>query len=313
MQLIKPSVELIKEENPFKKIEMAARTCYKSEKNITEDSAIAFYQRLVDRQHTAMLEHAAFIFVVPKRVYEIAKQFEFHAEDMKNEGRYLYCTASETKNGTRYLVSGNLRAVNESGIDALIGCLFYKGGNNGKLAYAQFSQNEYTHKDDEVDTHLIAFEDIEKPTVDEVAAHKYTTMRFTTDRGVTHELCRHRPFSFAQESTRYCSYNKEQFGGGNIKFIEPAGYENWPIEMKTSLENAFCVAEKLYNEMMTKGATAQQARAVLPNGVKTEIIVTGNDREWQHFFNLRSKGTTGAPHPDMKVIADMALELYVKN
>ena len=136
-------------------------------------------------------------------------------------------------------------------------------------------------------------------------------MRFTTDRGVSHELVRHRPFSFAQESTRYVNYSKEQFGGGDIKFIKPAGFDDWTLDMKQHFEMALREAEMVYNRLIADGATPQQARAVLPNAVKTEIVVTGNDAEWQHFFNLRSKGITGAPHPDMKIVADMALDLYM--
>lgn len=309
MQIIDPKVEIIKERNPFKKIEIASRTCYKSESSITDDSAMAFYDRLVKSQHTAMLEHATFVFEANEYVYRAAK-----------ECKYLNCTkticvnASSGLSETRYIVSGNLRAINESGIDALIGCLFYEGSGNGKLAYTTFSQNEYAHAvSEDLATHLINFEDIINPHPEEIKAHKYTTMRFTTDRGVSHELCRHRLFSFAQESTRYVTYTKDQFGGGNIKFIKPTGFDDWSMDMRQHLEVALREAEKCYNRLIANGAKAQQARAVLPNAVKTEIVVTGNDAEWQHFFNLRSKGTTGAPHPDMKVVADMALELYNKN
>ena len=76
--------------------------------------------------------------------------------------------------------------------------------------------------------------------------------------------------------------------------------------------DAFKKAEREYNRLISYGRTPQEARTVLPNGLKTEIVVTGNDKEWKHFFNLRSKGTTGKPHPDMKKVADMALELYEK-
>lgn len=302
MRIIEPTVEIIKEDNPFKKIEMAGRTCYKSEKAITDDSAIAFYERLAARQHTAMLEHATFVFRTGLLVYEAARQCE-----------YLHATHEkvETKIGgkaDRFLVSGNLRAINESGIYALIECLRREGPGEGKLAYLEAKEpfKDFVSET----THLVSLSDIENLTPDEISAHKYTTMRFVTDRGVTHELVRHRPFSFAQESTRYVTYTKEQFGGGDIRFIKPAGFDEWSMDMRQYFEMALREAEKMYNRLIEAGATAQQARAVLPNAVKTEIIVTGNDKEWQHFFNLRSKGTTGAPHPDMKIVADMALELY---
>lgn len=302
MRIIEPTVEIIKEDNPFKKIEMAGRTCYKSEKAITDDSAITFYERLANRQHTAMLEHATFIFRTDLLVYEAARACHY-----LNATREYVNTKIGGK-AMRFLVSGNLRAINESGIYALIECLRREGPGEGKLAYLDAKEpfKDFVSET----THLVSLSDIENLTPDEISAHKYTTMRFVTDRGVTHEMVRHRPFSFAQESTRYVTYTKEQFGGGDIKFIKPAGYDDWSMDMRQYFEMALREAEKMYNRMIEAGATAQQARAVLPNAIKTEIIVTGNDKEWQHFFNLRSKGTTGAPHPDMKIVADMALALY---
>jgi thymidylate synthase (FAD) len=135
-------------------------------------------------------------------------------------------------------------------------------------------------------------------------------MRFITDRAVANEMVRHRLFGFAQESTRYVNYSKAQFGSGNIKFTKPAGYDEWSADDRQFFEDGLTEAENRYNGMIARGFTPQQARAMLPSSTKTEIIVTGNDAEWQHFFNLRSKGTTGAPHPDMKVVADMAFALY---
>ena len=121
---------------------------------------------------------------------------------------------------------------------------------------------------------------------------------------------RHRPFSFAQESTRYVCYSAEKFGGGDIKFIKPADFDKRTPERQEHFKNALRSAEQQYNEEIALGATAQEARAVLPNAVKTELVITGNDKEWQHFFNLRAKGTTGKPHPDMQLIANIAMEIY---
>jgi len=127
------------------------------------------------------------------------------------------------------------------------------------------------------------------------------SMRFVCDRGVTHEIVRHRLFSFAQESTRYCLYSNE------ITVIRPNfwndnghqyKWENWMLAMKT--------AEETYIQLIRLGASAQEARSVLPNSLKTEIIVTGNIREWRHFFKLR---TAKAAHPQMRQVAKQAFEL----
>lgn len=311
MLIVEPKVEKITEENPFKKIEIAGRICYKSESSISDDSAIKFYDRLVKSQHTAMLEHATFIFSVPYAVYNLAKQCGDKSRKEGNLGRYLNCTCvTNSKLETRYIVSGNLRAINESGIPGLIGCLCFEGPGDGKLAYEKHDFADYQLKYASENVHLIRFEDIANPTPAEIAVHKYTTMKFITNRGVTHEFVRHRPFSFAQESTRYVNYNKEKFGSGNIQFIKPAKYDEYSEKKKELWLRAAQNSEDDYNALIEEGATAQEARDALNHAVKTEFIVTGNDAEWQHFFNLRSKGTTGAPHPDIKIIADMALELY---
>lgn len=144
---------------------------------------------------------------------------------------------------------------------------------------------------------------------DEIREHCYFTLRFTCDRGVSHELVRHRPASYAQESTRYVNYSKEKFGNGDIKFIIPADYDNWADVCKDTFNDALVTAEANYNKLIENGATPQEARAVLPNAVKTEILFTANVRELNHFFELRYFGTTGAPHPDMQKVAKMAYNL----
>ena len=293
MHLIDPKVEVIKEKDPFKKIEKIGRTCYKSEKNITDESALTFYKNLVEHQHTAILEHATFIFEIKDGLL-----FNF-----LTKYKYLNCTSHHHQGTERFLVSGNLRAINETGDAVLLRAL---SKVNPDLVYKDFLPvTSYDHSIKVVD-----FYDIPFKTNEEIKKHSYTTMRFTCDRGVSHEVVRHRPFSFAQESTRYVNYSKDRFGGGDIAFIKPAEYDKWDDFSKVAFENALKEAESWYNKLTEFGRTAQEARAVLPNAVKTELIVTGNDEEWQHFFDLRSRGTTGAPHPDMKKIADMALKLY---
>ena len=301
MQLIKPCCEVITEKDPIKKIEIAGRTCYKSENNITDNSAIKFFDALVKSNHAAMLEHATFVFLVNKKSYEEACRCKF-----------LNATYNEQKN--RYLISGNLRAINESNLPILLDCLCRESTYSMRLCYADNAASKSWSNCDNngQEAHLIDLDDLADATFEEISTHKYTTMRFTTDRGVTHELVRHRLFSFAQESTRYCCYNSDKHGGGNIKFIMPAGFDSWYDEDKEAFKAAMQRSEDEYNRMIQRGFTAQQARAVLPNALKTEIVVTGNDAEWQHFFDLRCKGTTGKPHPDMKVIADMAFELYFR-
>lgn len=138
---------------------------------------------------------------------------------------------------------------------------------------------------------------------------KRVTVKFICDRGVSHEFVRHRVFSFAQESTRYCNYTKDKFGN-EITFIEPC----W--EMQEDEKELFIVClenmEKAYNSLISSGWTPQQARAILPNSLKTELVMTGFVDDWVHFFALRARGTTGAPHPQAKELAEPLLTEFIK-
>lgn len=136
--------------------------------------------------------------------------------------------------------------------------------------------------------------------------HASVTVKFVVDRGISHELVRHRLASFAQESTRYCNYSKDNFGS-EITFIIPdyleyksEGWNIWKESMKQ--------AEDAYFKMLDFGLSPQQARAVLSNSLKTEVVMTANLREWRHFFKLRALGTTGKPHPQMLEVAVPLLE-----
>ena len=130
---------------------------------------------------------------------------------------------------------------------------------------------------------------------------KRITAKFTTDRGVSHEIVRHRTMSFAQESQRYVGYDKERFGN-EIVFVKPHWYDEEFPACLTWIEG-LKEAEKKYMELREAGLKPQDARGVLPNATKTEIIVTGFESDWKHFFDLRATGTTGAPHPDIKKLA----------
>lgn len=136
--------------------------------------------------------------------------------------------------------------------------------------------------------------------------HVSVTVKFVVDRGISHELVRHRLASFAQESTRYCNYSKDDFGS-EITFIIPeyldyksAGWNTWKETMKA--------CEDSYFKLLDIGLTPQEARAVLPNSLKTEVVMTANLREWRHFFKLRALGTTGKPHPQMLEVTVPLLE-----
>lgn len=142
------------------------------------------------------------------------------------------------------------------------------------------------------------------------------TFKFICNRQVSHEFVRHRVFSFAQESTRYCNYTKDKFGN-ELTFIQPCWTYNLYDEDFDNSEDCQVLVETLdkieesYFDLINIGWKPQQAATILPNAIKTELIMTGFDDAdgWQHFIDLRSKGTTGAPHPQAKELADQVKEI----
>jgi thymidylate synthase (FAD) len=130
-----------------------------------------------------------------------------------------------------------------------------------------------------------------------VIEHASMSVRFICDRGVTHELVRHRLCAFSQESTRYCNYSKNKFGS-EITVIEPCFWRDDP-GMLSAWREACERAERAYMDLLTAGAKPEQARSVLPNSLKTEIVCTANLREWRHIFRLR---TSERAHPQMREV-----------
>ena len=264
MKLIESKVEVIEQQpgldGVYKQIELAGRTCYKSEDKITEDSAKGFVDRMIKSKHGAMLEHGTVYLSVPKEETEI---IGFHG----------WCQYSKVRSDLvmeepcNWLITTNMRVLVE---------------------HDRLSDLKY----------------ICEPTERHA---KRITVKFICDRAVAQEITRHRVMSFAMESQRYVGYDKERFGG-EITFVKPHWYDEefpacltWVESLKES--------EKKYLELREAGLKPQDARGVLPNATKTEIVVTGFESDWEHFFDLRADGTTGAPHPDIK---KLALELQEK-
>ena len=163
--------------------------------------------------------------------------------------------------------------------------------------------------------------------------HGSISVIVTTNRGVTHEIVRHRLASYCQESTRYCNYSKDRLGN-QITFIRPVwcdesiiGEWDWDKWKKLEYDMAHnhkpenyelnwlhnCLStESDYMHLISSGYTPQQARNVLNNSVAARIMITMNIREWRHFFKLRAIGTTGKPHPEMQQIATLIMNEFKK-
>lgn len=136
-----------------------------------------------------------------------------------------------------------------------------------------------------------------------VIEHEKITVRFICDRGVTHELVRHRLASYSQESTRYCNYANDKFGN-ELTFIRPCFWDESTEDGKAKMavwREAMENIEREYNQLISMGAKPEEARSILPNSLKTEIVVTMNLRSWRHFFELR---TSERAHPQIRQIAN---------
>lgn len=273
MKLINSSFEIYDQkpglEGIFEAIEYAGRTCYKSTRPEGQ-TAKDFVDRMIASKHTAMLEHGTVYLTIPVdwTVYNKHSDYK-HEVDFFLNNNYTSCIAYKD---TLY-VTTNYRVIIE----------------NNKTSYLNYLCDPTEHHE------------------------KRYTVKFICDRGVSHEFVRHRVFSFAQESTRYCNYAKDKFNS-ELTFIIPSWIDSEEKTIDTS--NGFGVAqneeifaflgksERQYFYLLSQGWTPQQARQVLPNALKTELVMTGFISDWIHFFDLRAIGITGAPHPDAKALAE---------
>lgn len=309
MKLIEPSIELIQESNPYKLIERIGRTCYKSESAIIEDSCYTFVDRLIKRQHFAMLEHARFNFKLVG--------YRFPVELLNIPGLILHTLLEETDDAWILNVSmSHLYNPKWYAAAELFDVLREMVETHYKYNKSSISKrlvfNNVKLSDERIDS-ITLIPDIREEDVDDVELQlpdlRYITFKFITDRGTSHELVRHR-CAVAQESTRYVDYTKDKFGG-ELTFIKPEDYDNWIGLIKDEFNSTMKNAESSYQWLVTKGKlTPQIARQRLPHALKTEVILTMSLNQWEHFFNLRYKGTTGSPHPEMKRIAEMAYSIF---
>lgn len=289
MKLIKPSFEIWNQpaglKGVYKQIERVGRVCYKSEDKITEDSAKPFVDRMIKSGHGAMLEHGTVYLKVLNVIEnsELIDKYKSNKYSVVKEGTEVYNCHGDILYGSCKCITTNYRVLVE----------------NGWLDDLKY---------------------ICEPTE---YHEKRITVHFVCDRGVSHEFVRHRVMSFAQESTRYCNYSKDKFGN-ELTFIQPCWLDDERLKLygpyhtvirDKSLESIFIAslnnAEKDYIDLIDLGWKPQEARAVLPNSLKTELVVTGFVSDWNHFFDLRARGTTGAPHPQAKELAEPLMKEFI--
>lgn len=306
MRVIQAKVTEIAEPNILKKIELCGRICYKSEDKITETSCIDFVKMLIARQHLAMTEHAPLVLQVTQRM----------AAGILKLGHGTFLNVTMNAQEDRYIVSGNVRAwynlfvanTDQELTDSVVSrCESYMQMSLGKELYILLFPHLHRCVDNR--NYLLSQEEVlQLPNLRdyEAKAHLYLTAHFICDRGVSHELVRHRPASFAQESTRYCNYARDTFGH-ELTFIDPGFIGSASILWSSVMAKV----ERTYFDLLEWGLSPQEARGVLPVDIKTEVVMTCNLDEWRHVINLRYHGTTGAPHPHMLKVMTMWYELVM--
>lgn len=302
MKLEKPFIEILETSNVLKSIELAARTCYQSQDKITEDdsSAKKLVKNLIERKHYAMLEFGDNL------------SFFIEERDMMNIMREIcHLPAFGCINFTHfeevYATSFNPRTAIE--------ILDYIEPINYNPSIQNFFNSIYDnlHEDlrgkrERKERNYIKMENFDSNIIDSLDRfskpyHETVTVKMVTNRGVTHEIVRHRKSSFGQESTRYVD------GIKNMSFIEPEWIGEKSDKGKVYFMDSMILSENSYKLLRENGWQKQEAREVLPNALKTEIVIKATINEWKHIFELRCAKDA---HPEMIRVMEMIRDEFLK-
>lgn len=311
MKFIYPHVELLHQEDGedgiYKQIEIAARTCYKSEGNKGKE----FVDMLTKNKHTAMLEHGTVYLTIP-----FGSPIKDNNFVEKYKLKYFFmCNPYSKYTSSSYLSKDTCPEEFLDVFDEWDGVTVYYITTNYRVLLENFSDlNE-----------VLMY--LSSPT----KHPRRVSVRITCDRINSQSFMRHRKFSFAQESTRYCNYSKDKFGK-EITYIIPTWITNFeefvenyglPCEgvvIRPPVDDAYLMSEytffynlyyceESYLRLIDLGRTPQEARQVLPNALKTEFVMTGFIDDWKRFLEVRTTNTYGVPHPDMRNIALMIKDI----
>ena len=325
MKIINPGVEYIPQTDNtlkgiYEQIEKAGRTCYKSEDKITEGSAEAFVQHMIESNHTAMLEHGT--------VYIKMTISNFTCENILRFP--WYCDNKPTK---LQEIFGYVQSLFLFNPYSVVNIHYDKEKETTTMCITTNYRVIVENCWDDIMNELIC-----EPTEWHTPR---ITLKFTTNIGVTREGNRMRANSIAEESTRYCNYTKEKFGS-ELNICPPVWLEKTDVDTLTEHHNIHWVdtikniAESIktstdtryfpihyyaaaivfsnicYNNLIRLGWKPQQAREVLPLATKSDVVYTAFPHQWRHFFDLRLLGTTGIPHPNMKQITELASKVLLE-
>lgn len=311
MKTIEPSAKLVRgyEDKPEELIELCGRICYDSQDKIAPGTAPKFCEQLRKSGHTSVFEHANFIF---KANSDAFFAIEYACRDYENltalpsyirrSNLYTYPNLIFANEFNEFYISGNARAwsnlikvLGDFGGVSLPDQIFESLGNFPAL----FDIREYREKNH--DNSLMGYNlRLLRPSeLPDWARERHTTATFliTCDRGISHELVRHRAASFSQQSTRYCKANKN----GEIEIIKPSGDDIANVIELVDLMEALRKVDEEYSNVLDLGVKPQAARCILPTCLATKLYMTMTIERWRDFLKLR---TASNAHPDMRVIAE---------
>lgn len=302
MKLIEPSVEILEQSSGlngiYEQIEIAGRTCYKSEPTYSY-----FY--------TGKNPHdGGDITVQVSKEFDGEKAIEYAEKEYLNGNPSYSRKSISAKDFVDRMIASKHYAMLEHGTVYLS---MLDDDSQRIIDYTNDQYSRYNCKNGKcyITTNYRVL--VENDWLDDLQYlceptkyhEKRITSKFVCDRGVSHEIVRHRVFSFAQESTRYCNYSKDKFGN-ELTFIKPSILDNQKTYSFIEFYNILETIEKEYLLFLEEGWKPQEARAILPNCLKTEIVMTGFESDYDHFFELRCAKVA---HPDMQVLANKLKEL----
>lgn len=294
MNVILPSYEILDSldrQSLAVRIEYSGRICYKSEDMIDQDSAIPFVKKMAEHGHNSVLEMGVVSLRITYSDPELLTQL------MATQPRYLHIDVLDKQN---LLITGSVRAFREMLIFhpdcTLVKAMAAFLATRHPYFFETIIPSAGLQNDTSISVAKVSLEEVDKLSPELRIKHRHVGVKFIVNRAVTHEIVRHRPCSFLQESQRYCRYSENKFGG-EVTFIKPMFYEEGTTEY-AMWEKAMEDTEKIYLKLL-ETSSPQAARTVLPNSCKTELIVYANLLEWKHIFKLR---TTKAAEPSMREV-----------
>jgi len=338
MKIIEPSYEILDRRNmdAAQKIEMAGRLAYKSEDKITADSSKAFFRKMVEHKHFPVIEFSN-VHVYVKISRPLPEECEYdNTQDviddflgsMFNEKFLQISPIIESDLLVGFVVSGTVRAFVESlswnqieNVNYIERLIMVELTENKDIFPFNLPVSNFHKGPGSIDIFLINPEKVKELVPNFYESHLMCAVRFIHNRAFTHELVRHRPCSFIQESQRYCRYSENKFGN-EVTFISPSAFFQVPekITEPFSKDIQFChefmewmwsmeESEKSYLKLL-KTSSPQAARTVLPNSCKTEIILYATITEWKHIFKMRC--STAAEPSMLQVMLPLHMDFFTE-